>query len=172
MTDHVSYRHVQPFTALWLILPISAIASLLGFLAAPRTAIEQGLGLAVALALPVTLLLLLGRLVIELRGPRLHWHFGFLGWPRWSVALDDIERIERTRSRALHGAGIKGLGGKAPLQRQPGRAGVAVVDARWPHRPARHARTRAPAQLPRRASNATRRGDATMSRNADALTRT
>lgn len=112
MTDHVSYRHAQRFSALWLLLPISATALLLGVLAAPRTALEHGLGLAVALALPAAVLLLLGRLVIELRGPRLHWRFGYLGWPRWSVAIDDIERIEQTRSRALQGAGIKGLGSK------------------------------------------------------------
>ena len=114
MTTHVSYRHVQPFTALWLILPVSATAALLGVLAAPSGALGVGLGfgLALALAMPAALLLLLGRLVIELRGPRLHWSFGFIGWPRWSIALDDIEHIEQTRARALQGAGIKGLGRK------------------------------------------------------------
>jgi hypothetical protein len=105
MTALASYRHVQPFTILWLVLPLGAVVGMLGASAAPQAALP----LAVATVLPCALLLLLGRLVIELRGQRLHWSFGFLGWPRWSVALDEIEHTEVTRPRAIQGAGIKGL---------------------------------------------------------------
>jgi hypothetical protein len=106
---HASYRQVQTFTLLWLTLPLAALVAGAGALAAPRSAPL----LIYALALPtlfVLLLVLLGRLVIELRGRDLHWSFGYVGWPRWQVALDEIERMEVTRSRALQGAGIKGLG--------------------------------------------------------------
>jgi hypothetical protein len=108
MTAHASYRHVQPFTMLWLLLPAGAAVAALGAWATP----QAGAALAFALVVPCAVLLLLGRLVIELRGDRLHWRFGFVGWPRWSVALDEIERIELTHARAIHGAGIKGLGRK------------------------------------------------------------
>jgi len=106
MTIHPSYRHVQPFTMLWLSLPVGAAAAALGAWATP----QAGAALGFAAAVPAALLLTLGRLVIELRGPRLHWSFGYIGWPRWSVALEDIERIELTRARPIQGAGIKGLG--------------------------------------------------------------
>jgi hypothetical protein len=108
MTAHASYRHVQPFTMLWLVLPACAVAVALAAWTSP----QARAALAFAIALPCALLILLGRLVIELRGDRLHWHFGFVGWPRWSVALDEIERIELTHARAIQGAGIKGLGRK------------------------------------------------------------
>ena len=106
MTPHPSYRHVQPFLMLWLALPLGAAVAALGALVTPQAAI----GLGVALAIPALSLLLLGRLVIELDAQRLHWSFGFIGWPRWSLALDDIEHIELTHARAVQGAGIKGTG--------------------------------------------------------------
>lgn len=100
-----SYRHTQTFTLLWITLPLAALAAAAGALASRQTAPLM----IYALVLPA-LLLLFGRLVIELRGRRLHWSFGFLGWPRWSVALDEVERMEVTQARAIQGAGIKGLG--------------------------------------------------------------
>lgn len=108
MTTYAAYRHVQPFVALWLILPLCAAVGALGAWITP----QAGIALGIALAIPVAILLLLGRLVIEVSGQRLHWTFGFVGWPRWSIALDEIERIESTRARAIQGAGIKGLGSK------------------------------------------------------------
>lgn len=106
MDTHASYRHVQPFTALWVLLPLSTAATVMGVVVSQAP--NASYTLAPALAIPLLLLLLMGRLVIELRGERLHWGFGFVGWPRWSVALAEIERLESTRARALQGAGVKG----------------------------------------------------------------
>jgi hypothetical protein len=110
MTTPASYRHVQPFVVLWLLLPLGAVAAAAGVWAVPLG--RSPLAAAAAAACALLPLLLLGRLVIELRGERLHWTFGFVGWPRWSVPLDEIERLEPTKARAIQGAGIKGLGRK------------------------------------------------------------
>ena len=52
-------------------------------------------------------LLLLGRLTIQVDAQRVRWHFGFLGWPRWSVALADIAHVEATQLRWWEGQGIR-----------------------------------------------------------------
>jgi len=52
-------------------------------------------------------LLLLGRLVTEVRSDRLVWHFGWLAWPCWQLRFEEIERVELTRNRALEGLGIR-----------------------------------------------------------------
>lgn len=52
-------------------------------------------------------LLLLGRLVTEVRSDRLVWHFGWLAWPRWQLRFEEIEHVELTRNRALEGLGIR-----------------------------------------------------------------
>ena len=51
-------------------------------------------------------LAVLGRLVIELRGQVLHWHYGFFGWPRWQLPLGEIEDLQAARGAAAH-AGIQ-----------------------------------------------------------------
>lgn len=51
--------------------------------------------------------LLFGRLRIELDARTLHWQFGFLGWPRWQVALDEIAAVDRSEVRWTEGAGVR-----------------------------------------------------------------
>lgn len=106
MTGPAAYRHVQLYTTLWLILPLAAAVTL-------GVALVSGpldLSNAALLSLPVLLLalLLLGRLVIELDGPHLRWHFGYVGWPRWQLALADIRQVERSQAPSMAGSGIKG----------------------------------------------------------------
>jgi hypothetical protein len=104
--SHSAYRRAQPFTFLWVVLVLAVVATAVaaGLSGDPR----KGLVLAIVGTADAAVALLLGRLVIELRGQTLHWHFGFLGWPRWQVALHDIARVELTRVAAWRGAGIKG----------------------------------------------------------------
>ncbi len=108
-SPHPSYRHVQLFVVLWLTLPASAAASAIAAWWAPLP-LPAALALGLSTLVPLLLLLWLGRLVIELHGTSLHWSFGYVGWPRWSVGIDEIERIEITKARAIQGSGIKGLG--------------------------------------------------------------
>lgn len=106
--DGASYRHVQRFGVMWLLLPLPALV--VSALAASRhdPALLSALG--VAWAVCGVGLVCLGRLVIELRGERLAWTFGYLGWPRWELALDDIALLQCVRVSALRGAGIRGIG--------------------------------------------------------------
>lgn len=57
--------------------------------------------------LPLALLPVLGRMVTEVYGDRLVWRFGWLPWPRWQVALDDIVTVETARSRWIEGWGLR-----------------------------------------------------------------
>lgn len=102
-----SYRHVQPFRAMWLSTLLVAAVVLWVSL---RSSDPRAFAAAVLVVLPVhvALLLVFGRLVIALRASQLRWSFGFLGWPHWQLEIGDIVRVERTRSRWLQGAGVRG----------------------------------------------------------------
>jgi hypothetical protein len=102
------YRHAQPFTVLWVMLPLTALAITALALKQRDPAVFGVLALSWGLCL--TALALLGRLAIEVRSDVLHWGFGYLGWPRWQVRLNEIARTDIGRPSAWRGAGIKGLG--------------------------------------------------------------
>lgn len=105
MTDHAAYRSTQWLTALWLLLPLV----LAFFVAEQRASHTSVVPLVIAAATFATLLLLLGRLVIEVGARELRWRFGFVGWPRWRVAFDDIATLERVKALPYGaGAGIRG----------------------------------------------------------------
>lgn len=98
----VSYRSSQWLLALWLILPLhgALVAVLTWFTPSPAWVKMLVLGL------PLLILVVLGRLVIELSGGILHWRYGFVGWPRWRVAIDEIVELKLTRGPPAH-AGIQ-----------------------------------------------------------------
>lgn len=97
----ISYRSTQAMPGLWLILPLVATLVIAAtWNAQPAWARLLTLGLTLA-PLP-----LLGRLVIELRRGILHWRYGYLGWPSWHLALEEIVDIQLTRGPSAH-AGIQ-----------------------------------------------------------------
>lgn len=107
--DTPVYRHVQTYWMLWVILLAT------GAVAAFILSAEQAAGSADALGglilMAVSLggaLLCLGRLVIEVRTRELRWHFGHVGWPVWSVPLEQVARTEVVRSSVVWGSGIRG----------------------------------------------------------------
>jgi hypothetical protein len=62
---------------------------------------------ALILAVQASLLLTFGRFSISLSAERLHWSFGWLGWPRGQVLLADIQSVAPARSRWTEGWGIR-----------------------------------------------------------------
>lgn len=102
---HASYRHVQPFRALWVLMPLSSavVALVLWGSGDP----QARLGIGIVLVTTVVTLAVLGRLVIEVHADRVTWHFGWFGLPRWSLPLARIVRCEPGRGSPV-GAGIKG----------------------------------------------------------------
>jgi hypothetical protein len=108
VSAHASYRHTQWFTAMWLSLPLPALFVSVAALRESDAHLMQALGIAWGVC--VVGLASFGRLVIELRDDRLHWTFGLLGWPRWDLLLQEIERVQCVRTSAWRGAGIKALG--------------------------------------------------------------
>lgn len=95
--DELVWREVQLVWGLWGIMP--SAAALLVWQLSPG-----GLALGLLLLLP---LLGLGRLLTEVRGDALVWRFGWLGWPRWRVPLDQIVAVEAAHSTVLEGWGIR-----------------------------------------------------------------
>lgn len=108
MSAHASYRRSQPFTAMWLALPLPAAFVSAVALRSADAGLAQGV--MIAWALCAVGLVSLGRLVVEVRAERLHWTFGYLGWPRWDLTLDEIVEVQCVRTSRWRGAGIKGLG--------------------------------------------------------------
>ena len=100
--NEVAYRSTQMLMGLWIVLSL-----VLGLVWATTWNLKQpAVGLAITCAASALSLALLGRLVIEVRGRTLRWRYGFLGWPRWAIALDEIVAIQPARGPALH-AGIQ-----------------------------------------------------------------
>jgi hypothetical protein len=93
---------------MWLGLPLPALFVSAIALRNPDVHLVQALGIAWGVC--VVGLASLGRLVIELREDRLQWTFGFLGWPRWNLSLQEIELVQCVRTSPWRGAGIKVLG--------------------------------------------------------------
>lgn len=106
-SDELVWRELQPLWALLLMVP--GVAVLLAVMAVTGPVPRAGvLSAAVPLLCVLgALLLVFGRLVIEVRGDALVWRFGWLGWPRWRVPLSDIVAAEPARSSVLEGWGIR-----------------------------------------------------------------
>ncbi|MDM4767153.1 hypothetical protein [Pelomonas sp. SE-A7] len=101
-SDELVWREVQPMWALLMVMPLAALALLAVALSTQAPSQVQIVG-----ALLLVPLLLVGRLVTEVRGNSLCWRFGWLGWPRWRLDLDDIVAAEPARSGWLEGWGIR-----------------------------------------------------------------
>lgn len=100
-----SYRSTQPLTLLWIVLPAAAIAATTGVaLGDPAVLPPVLMILSVCFG---ALLLTLGRLVIELDDVELRWSFGFVGWPRWHMRLQDIASVSIAETSWIEGWGIR-----------------------------------------------------------------
>ncbi len=108
--DELVWRESQP---MWLLFPILAGTGLFILKIHDSVATSgpsPSAGVVLASATCALIPLLLGRLVTELRGDSLRWHYGWLGWPRWRVELDDIVTVEPARSSWVEGWGIRTTG--------------------------------------------------------------
>jgi hypothetical protein len=154
MSSEISYRHTQVNTLMFVltVLSSSAIAA-----AVMLRGDGDDLGGYLLIGLSaVWVLLTFGRLVIEIHDGALHWRFGFLPWPRWSLPLAEIKTLSPTQTTVAQGSGIRGakrdrlynvsLGGPAlRIERQDGRVVTlgtpepgrlaSFVQARMPRRP-------------------------------------
>ena len=109
MTASPPYRHVQTYWTLWVIL--LATAGVAAFMLSAEHAAGSGETLGGLLIMAASLggsLLCLGRLVIEVHADAVRWHFGYVGWPGWSVPLEQVARIEPVRATWAWGSGIRG----------------------------------------------------------------
>ncbi len=100
------YEHRQ--SSALALLPIACAAGAIGIasLALPERMAELRRALLVVLPLLPLVYVFFGSLTIRIERERLTWRFGWLGWPRKTVALGDIARAVVTRTGWLEGWGI------------------------------------------------------------------
>jgi hypothetical protein len=102
--SHPSYSHSQPLWLLWVWLPAVAVSGSIVWL---RHLTHAALIVGGLIALLVLAWLLLGRLTVEIESRVLRWSFGLFGLPRWRLPLADVVTVERVRTRAWEGWGIR-----------------------------------------------------------------
>lgn len=100
-----AYSRSQPLTVLWVLMaPVLATLALLVWLNRDSAAAAP---LALGALLTLAPMPFLGRLTVEVSHEALSWRFGWLGWPRWQLALQDIERVEIAKTTGFEGVGIQ-----------------------------------------------------------------
>ncbi len=102
---HPVYTNTQSVWLLWVLLPTPMAGTAATLLAKEGAAAATGLVLLAATT--VLLLLMLSSFTIEVGEGQVEWRFGRLGWPRWRVALAEIERVEVATSTFWEGWGIR-----------------------------------------------------------------
>jgi len=100
-----SYAHSQWMWPLWVALPAASAAGVIALLAdlGPD---DARVAIVVAVA-GLAVLLVLGKLTVEIDDALLQWRFGLLGWPRWRLPLADIAAVEKAGSTLAEGWGIR-----------------------------------------------------------------
>lgn len=101
----VTYSNAQWFKALWLIMLLVAPAAFLIVWMSGDA--QRTIGLVVLAVVDVSVLVLLGRLVVSIDRDYLRWHFGWLGFPSWQVALAEIVAVEKCKVTGVGGSGVK-----------------------------------------------------------------
>ncbi len=102
---HPIYSRTQSLWLVWVLLPAPLSGAAAQLLAKDDAAATAGL---VLLALTSAVLLLtLSSFTVDVGEGRVEWRFGKLGWPRWQVALGEIERVEVTTTTFWEGWGIR-----------------------------------------------------------------
>ena len=102
-----SYERAQTAWPLWIIMAITSggLFALAGFGAHRDSEAPLVLGIT-AVAMPIAILLVFGRLVIAMDEAVLAWRFGFLPVPRWRLAISEIAAVNVARTNWLEGWGI------------------------------------------------------------------
>ena len=106
MSGEISYRHTQVNTLMFVLTVLSASTAVAGVMLRGEGD-DLGGYLLIGLV-AVWVLLIFGRLVIEIHDDALHWRFGFLPWPRWSLPLAEIRAMSPTQTTLAKGSGIRG----------------------------------------------------------------
>ncbi|GGC88922.1 hypothetical protein [Undibacterium terreum] len=106
MNSHPVYVESQFASMVWAVMPVASLAGFLLHYNLPNHDLRNS-AISIIVAVNFVVLVLLGRLTISIDATHLRWHFGFLGWPAWKIALAEIESAEVAQSRWIEGWGIK-----------------------------------------------------------------
>lgn len=102
---HPIYTQTQSLWLVWVLLPTpiaGTAAELLADGGGTATA-----GLVMLTVVSALLLLMLSSFTVEVGEGHIEWRFGKLGWPRWQVALSEVDSVEVTTTSFWEGWGIR-----------------------------------------------------------------
>lgn len=88
-----SYQSRQTVWSWWIILPMMSFL-VIWFDNRDKDGATLLNAAWILLAVNVSVLLMFAQLKIRLASGQLQWQYGVLGWPSWSLAVEDIIRVE------------------------------------------------------------------------------
>lgn len=100
-----AYTRAQTMWLLWLVVWPAVGIGVAGAVAAAGPDKVPWI-IALPASIPMVAVLVFGRLRIQLDSHWLEWQFGYLGFPRWRLALADIVSVETIRTGWADGWGI------------------------------------------------------------------
>lgn len=97
------YQTRQWVRALWVALPLMTLAVML----LESRWQDVGHSVLLLMAINFVVLILIAHLRIRLEQGCLSWQFGYLGWPRWSLDVREIARVEVCETPWFESKGIR-----------------------------------------------------------------
>lgn len=123
--NDVNYQSRQWLKLLWIFLPLLTLAMVLFDMRGQDLAMLPR-AILVLMLINVVILSIFGHLQIKLERDFLQWQFGFLGWPKWSLRVQDIRHVEVCETTWYEGKGIR-FTREGMLYNADGRGAVRIV---------------------------------------------
>jgi hypothetical protein len=123
--SEVSYQSRQWLKLLWVFLPLFTLGMLLFDMRGQDLALLPR-AITILMLINVVVLSMFGHLQIRLNRELLQWQFGFLGWPKWTLRIQDIRHVEVCETAWYEGRGIR-FTREGMLYNADGRGAVRII---------------------------------------------
>lgn len=123
--SEVSYQSRQWLKLLWVFLPLFTLGMLLFDMRGQDLALLPR-AITILMLINIVVLSMFGHLQIRLNRELLQWQFGFLGWPKWTLRIQDIRHVEVCETAWYEGRGIR-FTREGMLYNADGRGAVRIV---------------------------------------------
>lgn len=123
--NEVKYQSRQWLKLLWVFLPLLTLAMVLFDMRGQDLAMLPR-AIVVLMLINLIILSMFGHLQIKLDRDSLQWQFGFLGWPKWNLRVQEIRHVEVCETHWYEGKGIR-FTREGMLYNAAGRGAVRIV---------------------------------------------
>lgn len=121
----VNYQSRQWLKLLWFFLPVFTLGMVLFDMRGQDVSLLPR-AIAILMLVNGLVLGLFGHLQIKLDRDQLQWQFGFVGWPKWSLKVQDIRHVEVCETTWYEGKGIR-FTREGMLYNADGRGAVRII---------------------------------------------